>query len=365
MSDQLISYIAPAAPATRRPAEGTEPFLRPEVGFTPAWYRRHLGIDFGRRWHTDPAFRRETVVAMQTELKRRFADAPIGHTHRPLDLLTGTYGVCAVAGIYGLPIIYTPDGWPDCQRQYLSDRQLAGLEPPDLDTSPFFGELMAQVDWIATSEGRIEGYVNWQGVLNNAQRLRGQQLLIDVLDEPDKARHLFECICSTMINAARRLHARQRESGVEVGFFTVSNCLVNMLAPEQYAQLLLPFDRRIAEAFGTIGIHNCAWTADPYIDHYATVPRVGYVDMGKDSDLRRARDAFPNARRAIMYTPMDLVNKPLEAIREDFRRIARDYGPCDIVLADIDAAAPDERIRAALAICEELSQRVRANTRPT
>ena len=47
---QLISYIAPGAPATRRPAEGNEPFLRPEIGFTPAWYRQHLDISFGERF---------------------------------------------------------------------------------------------------------------------------------------------------------------------------------------------------------------------------------------------------------------------------------------------------------------------------
>ena len=75
---QLISYIAPAASATRRPATGSEPFLRPEIGFTPNWYRTSLGIDFGRRWHTEPAYRRETVLAMRSELKRRFDGTGIG-----------------------------------------------------------------------------------------------------------------------------------------------------------------------------------------------------------------------------------------------------------------------------------------------
>jgi hypothetical protein len=68
---RLVSYIAPAAPATRRPARGDEPFLRPEVGFAPAWYRQALGIDFSRRWHTDPPHRRETVRAMRGEPRRR------------------------------------------------------------------------------------------------------------------------------------------------------------------------------------------------------------------------------------------------------------------------------------------------------
>ncbi len=159
-----------------------------------------------------------------------------------------------------------------------------------------------------------------------------------------------------MIEAARRLHARQRATGVEPGFFTVSNCLVNMVSPEQYAELLLPFDRRIAQTFGLLGIHNCAWTADPYIDHYATVPDLGYIDMGLGSDLRRARDAFPHARRAIMYTPMDLAGKPLETIRGDLQRIARQYAPCDLVVADIEHGTPDERVWAVLEFCEELGR---------
>jgi hypothetical protein len=356
---QLISYIAPAAPATRRPAEGNEPRLRPEVGFTPRWYRSKLGIDFGRRWHHDPAHRCETVLAMREELRRRFPGTRIGgidRPDRPLDLLTGLFGVCSVAAIYGTPVVYSVDNWPDTARQYLTDDQVDQLRPPDLDRNPFFQELLAQVDWIAGSEGRVEGYINWQGVLNNAQRLRGEPLFCDMIDHPHRARHLFDCVCTTMIEAARRLHARQRTSGVEIGFFTVSNCLVNMVSPRQYAELLLPFDCRIAEVFGCLGIHNCAWRADPYVDHYAAVPHLAYIDMGLDSDLRRARDTFPSARRAIMYTPMDLASKPLEAIHHDLEQIALDYAPCDLVLADIDDGTPDSRVLDILKRCEELSQ---------
>ena len=37
-----------------------------------------------------------------------------------------------------------------------------------------------------------------------------------------------------------------------------------MVSPGQYRDFLLPLDRRIAEVFGCIGIHNCAWKADPF-----------------------------------------------------------------------------------------------------
>jgi hypothetical protein len=360
---QLVSYISPSAPATRRRAQGDESFLRPEIGFTPNWYRAALGIDFGEQWHTDPAYRRDTIHAMRAELRRRFSGSgtSIGGIDRPdgpLDLLTGTHGCAPVAAMYGIPIVYAQDNWPNCEHQYLTDEQADGLAPPELGANAFFVELMAQSDWIAAREGRIEGFINWQGVLNNAYRLRGEKLFYDMIDSPQRCLHLFDCICTTMIEAGKRLQERQLESGVELGFFTVSNCLVNMVSPELYRDMLLPFDRRIAEAFGCIGIHNCAWNADPYIEYYAMIPHLGYIDMGLDSDLARAREIIADARRALIYRPTDLTNKSLEAIRTDLEMIARDYAPCDVVVGDIDAGTPDERVLAFLELCGEINYRM-------
>ena len=357
---QLISYIAPGAPATRRPGSGNEPFLRPEIGFTPRWYRQALGIDFGERWHTDPAYRREAIVSMRGELRRRFPGTAIGGIDRPdepLDLLTGTYGASTVAAIFGVSIVYSSDNWPNCEHRYLSDDEMDAITPPDLNTNPHFQALMDQVEWIAATEGRVVGYINWQGVLNNAQRLRGEQLFIDMVEEPERCARLFDAVTTTMIDAAKRLHARQSQSGVDVRFFTVSNCLVNMVSSRAYREQLLPFDRRISEAFCCIGIHNCAWNANPYLDSYAEVPRVAYIDMGIMSDLERARRLFPDARRALMYTPMDVADKSLDQIRSDFEHVADTYGPCDIVLADIEAGTPDERVLSLVEICRVISAR--------
>ena len=90
------------------------------------------------------------------------------------------------------------------------------------------------------------------------------------------------------------------------------------------------------------------------MDDYGTVPNLAYIDMGLDSDLARSRDLFLTARRALMYTPMDLANKPLQTIQVDLERIARDYGPCDIVAGDIEAGTPDDRVLAFLDLCDRI-----------
>ena len=319
LSNQLVSYIAPTAPATRRPAEGSEPPLRPEIGFTPKWYREALDLDFSEEWHTRPELRAQARDRIAAELKRRFGNRltdGIRHWLSTPDLLTGVFGACTVAAIYGVPIDYDSDKWPNCEHRYLAVEELDALEPPDLESNPFFSELMQQLDWIEEETGAIHGYVNWQGVLNNAFRLRGNELFLDMALEPKRANHLFECVTTTMLDASRRVYARQLQAGVKVEHFTVSNCLVNMVSPDQYRDLLRPWDERLAKPFTSLGVHNCAWNATPYLEQYAKLSDVSYLDMGIDSDLARAKELFPQTRRALMYTPMDLANKSLPRNRK-------------------------------------------------
>ncbi|GMR23859.1 MAG: hypothetical protein BMS9Abin37_2333 [Acidobacteriota bacterium] len=361
-SQPLVSYIAHAAPATRRPASGNEPFLRPEVGFTPKWFKDALDIEFGERWHTDPAFRRETIAAMSTETRKRFGTRTdlgiLQHPDEPVDVLTGTYGALLVPGIYGVPLQFQDVDWPWSQPgQFLDDRAADTLEPPDLEDNPFWEQFMSQLDWIDHHVGRLEGFMNWQSVVNNSYRLRGEELFIDMILEPNRVKHVFDCVSETMIDGMRRLYARQKKSGVELTHCTISNCMVNLLSPEHYQELVLPHDRKLAEAFATVGVHNCAWNADAYVPHYATLPGVGYIDMGLESDLVEAKRAFPKARRALMYTPMDVREKPVETIEQDLDRFAREYGPCDLVLADIESGTSDQRILDIFDLCERLSDK--------
>ena len=86
------------------------------------------------------------------------------------------------------------------------------------------------------------------------------------------------------------------------------------------------------------------------------MPGVGYIDMGIGSDLARAKALFPAARRAVMYTPMEAANKTRPEIEADLERMARDYAPCDVVIADIEAGTPDSRVMEILELCQQLSE---------
>jgi hypothetical protein len=63
-----------------------------------------------------------------------------------------------------------------------------------------------------------------------------------------------------------------------------------------------------------------------------------------------------DARRAVMYTPMDLGRKSTDRIRSDLSRIVRELGPSDVVFADVEAAAPDRRILDVIDHCRRISE---------
>ncbi|HEX7550175.1 MAG TPA: DUF1445 domain-containing protein [Candidatus Methylomirabilis sp.] len=237
---ELAPYSLAAIPG-RRPADGTEPYLRPEVGFNPNWFHIRCGIDFSTRWHEEPTYRLETLRIMAADVRRRFPGHPIGGLGadgEPRDLLTGMQGAAVMGGIFGLPIRYFPNAWPANRGTPLADDGVARLEPPDLGRNAFFQDLLRQVDGAAALTGSAEGYLNWQGVLNTAYRLRGETIFSDLIEEPAQAHHVFEVVATTMIDAVRAFYARQKRHGFEARFLSIANCMLNMISPAHFSRLL-------------------------------------------------------------------------------------------------------------------------------
>ncbi len=150
-----------------------------------------------------------------------------------------------------------------------------------------------------------------------------------------------------MIRLARRVQERQRRSGFEIDQLDISNCVMNMISPRAYRNFIFPYDHQIAGAFERFGVHTCNWDVTPYLAELSQLPKVGYLDMGIMSDLQKARAAFPEARRAVMYSPVRLQDASLAEIRADMRKIWTELSPCDVVMADIQAQTPDRRVHRA------------------
>ncbi|MGQ9778943.1 MAG: uroporphyrinogen decarboxylase family protein [Bacillota bacterium] len=355
---QLRSHIPLGSPLRREPAEGTESPLRVVLGFEPAWFHRRLGIDFSARWHQDPLYRFECLTRMKAELHRLFPFVPDWDLSRQEDCATisGCYGAYVIPAAFGFPLRYAADRWPvlDESRAKLTPAEIERLDVESVLSSPFVSELFTQMEAIASRWGKIHGYLNWQGVLNNAFHLRGQDLFLDMYDRPDLVHHLLGVVCEVMIRLARMVQERQRRSGFIIDQLDVSNCTINMISPAQYREFVYPYDKRIAESFMRFGVHTCNWDATPYLSELARLPKVGYIDMGLATDLALAKRMFPEARRAVLYSPVRLLEASLAEIEADMTKIWHELAPCEVVMADIQAETPDDRVVALYEICRRL-----------
>ncbi|MBD3386179.1 hypothetical protein GF407_14815 [candidate division KSB1 bacterium] len=356
--ENLKYYIALGAPPIRTPATGDEPFMRPEVGFNPSWFYEFCGIDFSEKWHTDVGFRLKSHETMRREIRKRFPGYNIGEAlqDEPYDLLTGIYGIGILDSIFNRPLQYSRSQWPVPTGAKLTDDDILSLKAPDLSNNTFFMNILDQIDRIYRYTGCVRGFLNWQGNLNTAFRFRGNSVFLDLMDQTGPVNHLLDVISDTFIQGVKMLYTKQREYGQRYDFSTIANCTVNMVGPEVYTSGLLKYDQKIASEFPIIGIHNCAWTVTPYLDIYSQIPNVAYIDMGIDSDLNKAREVFPEARRNCLYKSIDLKNKTNQEIRNDFKYIAENLAPCDVGMPDIECDVPDEKIMFTMDLCKEFSE---------
>lgn len=351
---QLRNHIPIAGPARREPADGAEPPLRVSLGFEPAWFRQRCNVEFSARWHTDPHYRHDTLRCMKAELLRAFPAATCWNAADDRDLATisGCYGAYPIPHACGRALRYAPDRWPALTGPYLTRAEIERLSVDAVLDSPVVADLFRQMEIIEREWGQIHGYLNWQGVLNNAFNLRGQAIFTDMTDAPDFAQHCFALMADIMIALARRVQARQRASGFAINQFSISNCVMNMISPRMYQRFLLPRDARIAAGFERFGVHTCNWNVTPYLRVLGQLPKVGYLDMGMDSEFVKVKAAFPDTRRAVLYSPVNVQDAPLADLRRDMQRIARELAPCDVVLADLQAHTPDARVNAFLDLCQ-------------
>ncbi len=327
------------------------------LGFEPAWFHRRCGVDFSERWHTDPIYRHDTLVAMKAELHRAFPTVEYWDVNRADDAWTisGAYGSYFIAQVFGCQLQYAPDRWTlIAHKPALSLEELAGLRVDDLLNALIVADLFRQMDSIEREGGKIHGYLNWQGVLNNAFNICGQDIFVALTDAPELAHKFFALITETLIALARRVQARQRASGFHIDQLDVSNCVMNMISPRAYRQFIFPYDKMIAESFERFGVHTCNWNVTPYLQVLRELPKMGYLDMGIVSDLRQARAMFPDARRAVMYSPVKLQDASSAEIRADMQKICDELAPCDVVMADIQATTPDARVNELLDMCRSL-----------
>jgi hypothetical protein len=348
----LRNHIPIPGPATREPEIGDEPYVRLSLGFHPRWYVERFDVTFDERWHTDPVYRFKTLEKIKNDLHKKFPDIDNFDPYtretgiNTCATVSGVHGVMVIPLLYGMGVKYIADQFPDSKDGVFRTKvELSKLKPIRIVEHPMVEQLVSQMEVIKREWGLVHGYLNYQGILNVAFKVRGPEILVDMVDDPVFAEDFFSHIADTILNFARFIQGYQRSGGFDIDLLSLSNCVINLISPEMYGKFILPHDIHMSRYFSRFGIHTCNWNVTPYIEELLKINNLGYLDMGENSDLPLIRQKFPFTRRAVLLDPNLMRDTETLSLKKVVEKIAAEFAPCDVAMGSIDTSVSIERIQ--------------------
>jgi hypothetical protein len=318
------------------------------TGFMPAWWEFEYGIAFGTEFHTNFEIHQHTLARMASALEKRFGDLPnffCGDDYANTYPCERRYGDGFIPALFGSRVDFEDEsGHPFAESMELTDSEVERLTIPDVKNHPVIRLIL---DEKKAGFMRTTGELGFEGVLNIAFKLRGQEIFVDMIQKRELFHHLCDVVCGTIEAVVHLVRRWQDPEHRKPTYFVTCNCLMNMISGEMYRELLFEFDERLSRSFDLFGIHTCNWKVDPYLEVIAEIgTRLGYLDMGNESDVHMVHELFPEVRPSVFIHPEHIRRKSVEEIKREVTDTCKKLNRGYILLSDLEAGTDDRKIRA-------------------
>ena len=148
---------------------------------------------------------------------------------------------------------------PTCSRPL---DELLAEPPPDPAASGLLAEIRARIELIKANLPDCFKIIlpDTQGPFNLAHMIIGEQAFTAPFTDPDKFGRMMDRITTFWIETRRNLvrWIGSDRLACPDRFPWIRECSVNLISPRMYKEFVLPYDLRIAEAFGPLRIHTCS-----------------------------------------------------------------------------------------------------------
>lgn len=338
-----------------------------DITFHPSWWYKNGGIHFTQEFFDDPGYRMECDVKMRKTLYDHFGRYGLGEKNpekRPLigsDLLAAGY---LYSELLGCEIIYEENNSPQVVCRNLDEEEIADIQVPELSKSPVWQRTARQMEYLKTEYGRVETYVNLMGIQNIAMDLMGQNVLMAYYSAPEETEELLRKITELTIAVGKEFRKYSSDlSGGVTGIirqvmpecYLTSNCSVEMISNQLYEEFLLKWDQKLADAFGSFGIHHCGGTMEHVAEGYAKIKGLTFAEVGAGSDIRAVREKLPAVWLNARVSPVDLKNASSSEIEKKVEALVREGSACggrlSVSCVGIDADVTDEQVTGFLEAC--------------
>jgi len=347
-----------------------------DVVFGPAWWYHHEGITFDEDFFFHPARRVEVERKMENVLHDRWGRFGLGRDHDADLPVIGAIHLAAgflVSEMLGCRVEYLEDAPPQVIPANL-DRLI--LPDDDALQTAAFKKLEQLADSLETKYGRLLGDVNWSGVLNVGLDLRGQTLLMDMIDRPGEVSRFLGRIAGTVESFTSVLAKMTGTTSISVNrnvchiprpVYLHSECSLVMISVDDYERFLMPYDTAWSGKYRPFGIHYCGTDPHRYAAAFARLPHLDFLDVGWPGDVALLRRHLPDTFLNVRYSPVEIVGQTPDEIRRTVRRLVHDSanpyltGVCCI---NMDQHVRDEQITAIFEEVQLLREEYAAGREP-
>lgn len=345
---------------------------------SPNWVHTAMGVVFDERYFMDPEYRQaenrrvaDWIGAFNTDLQTRFARydvdwEPVGISgiagmYDPDGLEKITVGLPqpfpVVTEMFGGRIVYFGNDNPDSTGEPLAGITTAAeVRIPDFETTFPVSVYLEQYRDLVSRFGKDKvdlSFLYLHSPLTIAYRLRGEQLFLDMVDDPGLATAILEAAHATSLGVYEMY---ERISGRPERILPIATCIASLISPNVYGKWEIPWLQRQIERHPHALVHSCG-PSSHVLDLLAELPGIDFMEVGAGTDIARTRALFPASTiNYVVDTPKFRNHTPVQ-VDAEIRDVIRvnEGGPLTIIWP-AETGTPIETIEAIYAAISDYNQ---------
>ena len=275
-----------------------------------AWLAKALGITFDYDYYFNPDKRYSVDCRCNEYAAEKFPGLGIFYSESNLGQIDyWDKGQIQIGGIQpnmilgmllGADFIPRDDGDADITPPCLVGKNPADLPLPesllDHELITLFDEQIRQVQ--EDSQSRLHpippffwdssGLAAIHGAMTTAQKLFGENILMDMMTEPERCLQIMHWIADAFIVLCRHFSQTAQLPITKVHVGECSSCMVG---PEVIERFVVPVTSKIADELGPVRLHSCGPSTN-YLETFFKIKNLHSLDLGGDTSIRKVRQVL-------------------------------------------------------------------------